>query len=158
VAAHRGDLTAAGEHLARATRLRPALTWVLPHLAVQALLQLAHAGLELDDPAGARAVLSQARQVLQRRPDLGVLPGRVEKLQSELATIRGGTAGASSLTTAELRLLPLLATHLTFREIGQRLYISPHTVKSQAMSIYRKLGAASRGQAIERAQQLGLHP
>jgi LuxR family maltose regulon positive regulatory protein len=156
VAAHRGDLAAAGEHLARATRLRPALTWVLPHLAVQTLLQLAHAGLALDDPAGARAVLSQARQVLQRRPDLGTLSGRVEELQYELATIRGGTAGASSLTTAELRLLPLLATHLTFREIGQRLYISPHTVKSQAMSIYRKLGAASRGQAIDRAQQLGL--
>jgi LuxR family transcriptional regulator, maltose regulon positive regulatory protein len=158
VAAHRGDSAAAGEHLARATRLRPALTSVLPHLAVQTLLQLAHVALALDDPAGARAVLSQARQVLQRRPDLGALPGHVEKLRAELAAIRGGTAGASSLTTAELRLLPLLATHLTFREIGQRLYISPHTVKSQAMSVYRKLGAASRGQAIERARQLGLHP
>jgi LuxR family transcriptional regulator, maltose regulon positive regulatory protein len=157
VAAHRGDSTAAEEHLARATRLRPALTWALPHLAVQTLLQLAHVALALDEPAGARAVLSQARQVLQHRPDLGALPGLVEELQSKLATIRGGTAGAASLTTAELRLLPLLATHLTFREIGQRLYISPHTVKSQAMSIYRKLGAASRGQAIERAQFLGLH-
>jgi len=66
--------------------------------------------------------------------------------------------GASSLTAAELRLLPLLATHLTFREIGERLHASSHTVKTQAMSIYRKLGASSRSQAMQRAQQLGLLP
>ena len=64
--------------------------------------------------------------------------------------------GGLSLTTAELRLLPLLATHLTFREIGERLYLSQHTVKTQAMSIYRKLGVSSRSQAVQRAQQLGL--
>ena len=64
--------------------------------------------------------------------------------------------GIASLTTAELRLLPLLSTHLRFAEIGERLYISPRTVKTQAVSIYRKLGAASRSQAVQRAQQLGL--
>jgi LuxR family maltose regulon positive regulatory protein len=42
-----------------------------------------------------------------------------------------------SLTGAELRLLPYLATHLTFVEIGQRLYLSQHTVKTEATSIYR---------------------
>jgi LuxR family maltose regulon positive regulatory protein len=64
--------------------------------------------------------------------------------------------GASSLTTAELRLPPLLATHLTFREIGQRLYLSHNTVKTQAISIYSKLGAGSRGQAVQRMQEIGL--
>jgi LuxR family maltose regulon positive regulatory protein len=66
--------------------------------------------------------------------------------------------GASSLTAAELRLLPLLATHLTFREIGQRLHLSPHTVKTHALSIYRKLGVSSRSQAIQHTQRLGLLP
>jgi LuxR family maltose regulon positive regulatory protein len=42
--------------------------------------------------------------------------------------------------------------------MGKQLYVSQHTVKSQAMSIYRKLGASSRSQAIQRAQQLGLLP
>jgi LuxR family maltose regulon positive regulatory protein len=65
-------------------------------------------------------------------------------------------SGVSSLTTAELRLLPLLFTHLTFAEISERLYVSPHAVKTQAISVYRKLGASSRGQAVQRAQQLGL--
>jgi LuxR family transcriptional regulator, maltose regulon positive regulatory protein len=64
--------------------------------------------------------------------------------------------GASSLTTAELRLLPLLPTHLTFAAIGERLYVSKHTVKTQAISIYRKLGASSRSEAVRHAQQLGL--
>jgi LuxR family maltose regulon positive regulatory protein len=101
-------------------------------------------------------VLGQAREILRRRPDLGILPAQVNELRSKLDLGRGGTVGVSSLTTAELRLLPLLPTHLTFREIGQRLYVSQHTVKTQAMSIYRKLGASSRSQAVQRLQQLGL--
>jgi LuxR family maltose regulon positive regulatory protein len=64
--------------------------------------------------------------------------------------------GPSSLTSAELRLLPLLSTHLGYREIGERLHRSRHTVKSQAMSIYRKLGVSSRGEAMLRLQELGL--
>jgi len=61
-----------------------------------------------------------------------------------------------SLTDAELRLLPLLATHLTFREIGARLFISRNTVKTEAISIYRKLDASSRSEAINRAIELEL--
>jgi Bacterial regulatory proteins, luxR family len=52
--------------------------------------------------------------------------------------------------------LPLLATHLSFREMGQRLYVSQHTVKTQALSIYRKLGVSSRSQAVQRVQEIGL--
>ena len=60
------------------------------------------------------------------------------------------------LIAAELRLLPLLATHLSFPEIATELFLSRHTVKSQATSIYRKLGATSRNQAVTRARELGL--
>jgi LuxR family transcriptional regulator, maltose regulon positive regulatory protein len=63
---------------------------------------------------------------------------------------------ASTLTAAELRLLPLLTTHLSFREIAERLFVSRNTVKSQAISVYRKLDASSRSEAIERAVELGL--
>jgi len=41
-------------------------------------------------------------------------------------------------------------------EIADQLFLSPHTVKSQAMSIYRKLAASSRSQAVAYARQLGL--
>ena len=156
VAVHQGEVRQAHGQLARATRLRPLLTYALPYFAVQTLVELGRVCLALDDTAGARVVLRHAREVLRRRPNLGILPGQADELWSKLVISRGGTAGVSSLTRAELRLLPLLSTHLNFAEIGERLYLSPHTIKTQAMSVYRKLGASSRSQAVQRAQQLGL--
>ena len=88
--------------------------------------------------------------------DLGTLRDQADQLRTQLDRLRGDLIGMTSLTTAELRLFPLLATHLTFREMGQQLYVSQHTVKSQALSIYRKLGVSTRSQAVQRAQQLGL--
>jgi LuxR family maltose regulon positive regulatory protein len=155
-ALHRGDVARAREHLARAARLRPLLTYAFPHFAVLTLLELARGYLTLNDPAGTRTVLRQARDILQLRPDLGILPRRTEELRERLDAVHGGTVGPSSLTIAELRLLPLLSTHLSFKEIGERLQISRHTVKSQAIAVYRKLGVSSRGEAITRVHELGL--
>jgi len=60
------------------------------------------------------------------------------------------------MTTAELRLLPVLTTHLSFPEIAAELFLSPHTIRSQMKSIYRKLGVDSRNQAVTRAREAGL--
>jgi LuxR family maltose regulon positive regulatory protein len=59
-------------------------------------------------------------------------------------------------TAAELRLLPILPTHLSFQEIADGLFVSRNTVKTQALSIYGKLQASSRAEAVERAVELGL--
>jgi DNA-binding CsgD family transcriptional regulator len=64
--------------------------------------------------------------------------------------------GASALTAAELRVLPMLATHLSFPEIAAELFLSPHTIKSQAVSLYRKLGASSQSQGVVRAREPGM--
>jgi LuxR family transcriptional regulator, maltose regulon positive regulatory protein len=156
VALRRGDGPGAREHLARAARLRPLLTYGLSFFAVQTLLELGRAYLALDDVAGVRAALRQAQDVLRQRPDLGDLPAQLRELQQAVEQTGGVVGGVSSLSTAELRLLPLLSTHLTFREIAERLYLSQNTVKTQAISIYRKLGVASRSGAVERTQELGL--
>jgi LuxR family transcriptional regulator, maltose regulon positive regulatory protein len=155
-AVHRGDVARAREYVTRAARLRPLLTYALPVVSVQALLELGRAYIALTDPDGTRAVLRQAHDVLQQRPDLGVLPKEAGELRAKVDTMRGVTLGASSLTTAELRLLPLLATHLSYPQIGERLHLSRHTVKSHAMSVFRKLGVSSRSQAIERAHRFGV--
>ena len=155
-ALHRGDAPRAQDHLARADRLRPRLTSALPYRAVQTLLELARAHVALTDVAGAKTLLVEARIILHRRPHLGTLPAQAAQVQSKLDTLLETTTTAVTLTRAELRLLPLLSTHLTFREIGERLHISQHTVKSQALSIYRKLGVSSRSQAIQCIQQTGL--
>jgi LuxR family maltose regulon positive regulatory protein len=50
----------------------------------------------------------------------------------------------------------MLSTHLMFEEIAERLYVSRHTVKAQVVSIYGKLGVSSRGEAVDRAIEIGL--
>ena len=117
---------------------------------------MARAYLALEDGAGARAVLRQAGEIIHQRPRLGVLPGQVDGLRTAADGLGQGTFGGSSLTAAELRLLPLLSTHLSLLEIGERLYLSRNTVKTQAISIYRKLGVSSRSEAMQRVRELGL--
>ena len=63
---------------------------------------------------------------------------------------------AEALDAVELRLLPMLATHLSFPQIAEQMSLSRHTVKAEVTSIYRKLGASSRDQAVMRARDLGL--
>ena len=101
--------------------------------------------------------MGEINEVLKRRPDLGTLVGEAAALRARLASERGSSVpGASALTAAELRLLPLLATHLSVPEIAAALFLSPHTIKSQIKSIHRKLDASTRNQAVTRARQLGL--
>jgi LuxR family transcriptional regulator, maltose regulon positive regulatory protein len=156
VAIHRGEVPRALDHLARAQRLRPRMTHAIPFYAVQTRLELVRAYLALTDVAAARTVLREVDDLLRRQPDLGILDGEADELHARLDTMRADVIGASSLTAAELRLLPLLATHRSFREIGERLHLSPHTVKTEAIAIYRKLGVSSRSQAIQRAEELGV--
>jgi LuxR family maltose regulon positive regulatory protein len=62
----------------------------------------------------------------------------------------------ASLTARELAVLRLLPTRLSTREIGRELHVSVNTVRSQVRSVYRKLGATSRAEAVTQARQLGL--
>jgi len=156
LAIHRGDVRRAREDLARAERVCPQLTWALPHLAVQVRLELARTYLSLTDAAAARGLLWEVDDLLARRPRLGLLGDQAAELHAQLDTMRMDALGASSLTAAEVRLLRLLGTHYSFREIGGLLHLSQHTVKSQAMSIYRKFGVSSRSGAIRHAHELGL--
>ncbi|HSJ43167.1 MAG TPA: LuxR C-terminal-related transcriptional regulator, partial [Euzebyales bacterium] len=155
-AIHAGDVARAMALVRKAQRLRPSLTYALPHIAAQGRLQLIHLMLALADAPGARTVLREVDDILHVRPDMGTLQAQTEELRAHIGRMPSGTIGASSLTTAELRLLPLLQTHLTFRGIGERLFVSPHTVKTQAISIYRKLGVSSRADAVREAADLGL--
>ncbi|MFY9653598.1 LuxR C-terminal-related transcriptional regulator [Trebonia sp.] len=154
--AYQGDVGQARFYLGRASRLRPLLTYALPVVSVQALLEMTRSYITLADPEGAAAVLAQVHDILQQRPDLGVLPELAGQLQASLATANARAVSASSLTAAELRLLPLLATHLSYQEIGERLFVSKNTVKTQAYSAYRKLRVSSRSEAVVRTRELGL--
>jgi DNA-binding NarL/FixJ family response regulator len=65
-------------------------------------------------------------------------------------------AGTSPFTPADLQVLQLLPQPLSHAEIAARLGSSPGAVRTRAVSIYRVLGAVSRGDAVRRARELGL--
>ena len=156
-AMHRGDVPAARQELVSAQRLRHLLTYALPHFAVQARIELARVHFALADLPGARTLMREVDELLRRRPGLGNLAGEAPALRAQLAKERDSNGpGASALTGAELRLLPMLSTHLSFPEIAGELFLSRNTIKSEAISIYRKLGASSRSQAVARSRELGL--
>ena len=67
-----------------------------------------------------------------------------------------GDTAAEELTAKEQEVLRLLATRLSRREIGQRLYVSLNTVKTHQRALYRKLGVENRAAAVARARELGL--
>ncbi len=152
---HRNETEAGRATLFNAMRLRTSVTWVNPWGAAWLRLEMADAHLALGDPEAARILLQETEGVLYRRPKLGRLGAHVDALRqtlSEWPTDLRGTA----LSTAELRLLPYLQTHLSLKEIGERLYVSRNTVSTQTNSIYRKLAVSGRSEAVDRARELGL--
>ena len=156
IAARRGALHQATADAVRAQRLRANVGHAVPWLAIRARLDLAWALLALADPTAADTVLGEAEEVVGRDPAMGVLVEEIEELRGHLERSIEGPAGASMLTLAELRLLPILATHRSLPEIAAQLNRSSNTIKTQAKSIYRKLEATSRSEAVDRARALGL--
>jgi two-component system response regulator DesR len=63
---------------------------------------------------------------------------------------------APTLTDREREILDLIAGGATNREIAGELFLSPHTIKEHTSTLYRKLGARNRAEAVQRAQRLGL--
>ena len=109
------------------------------------------------DQATAHHLLREIDEILLRRPALGTLLDEVTKYRTILTqTAQVSLAGPRPLSPAKLRLLPYLQTHLTFREIGNRLFVSRNTVSSEVGSIYRKLGVSSRSDAVQHATTVGL--
>jgi LuxR family maltose regulon positive regulatory protein len=152
-----GDQEQARVELSAAQHLRPILTWGFPTIAVQTRLELARVHVGLSDVPGARTLLAEVDEILAHRPDLGTLTTQAVELRTHIGSVRSGRSpGPTTLTAAELRLLTFLPTHLSFREIGARLFISPNTVKTQAISIYRKLGVSARSDAVQAARDLSL--
>ena len=157
LAVHRGDLKEAYRQLTAAMRARPTCTFVLPWLAVRARLQLAKVYWATGDQSAARHLLREIDDILLNRPALGALVEEVSEFRRIVtSSTQMGATGGSPLSPAELRLLPYLQTHLTFGEIGERLFISRNTVSTEVASIYRKLNVSSRNDAVQHATAIGL--
>ena len=132
-----------------------------PIVLVTGLVYLADAELASGDRAAAREALARAREVCDDEGVGGFARRRLEHTEARMG--RGSARAAVSagalmeeLTDRELSILRTLQGDMTQREIGAALFLSVNTVKAYNKSLYRKLGVASRKDAVSVARQLGL--
>jgi LuxR family transcriptional regulator, maltose regulon positive regulatory protein len=155
--AHRGRVEEAQRDLRDARDLRAQLTDFAAWYEVELSVVMARAAIRLSDVGGARDLLADASRGMRRLEGAVALETWLAEAWAQLDSVLGpASVPPSSLTTAELRTLRYLPTHLSFREIGARVYVSGNTVKTQANSVYRKLDVTCRSDAVTRARQLGL--
>jgi ATP/maltotriose-dependent transcriptional regulator MalT len=127
----------------------------------EALLALAEVRQARGDGAGGQAAAEEARRLIAGFADPGMLTARLERAGRAPRPAGGRRTApgpAGELTERELVVLRLLATTLSQREIAQALYVSVNTVRTHIQGVYRKLGAASRGEAVAAARDHGLLP
>ncbi|MDT5352963.1 MAG: hypothetical protein QOJ56_1495 [Mycobacterium sp.] len=114
----------------------------------------------LGDHQTAEASLREVGTLVRGRADAGVAPtllASAERNAGVAVTSRHeGCAVGEEFTAKELEVLRLLATRLSRREIGERLYVSLNTVKTHQRAVYRKLAVGDRRAAVSRARELGL--
>jgi LuxR family maltose regulon positive regulatory protein len=155
--AHAGRVDDAHEAVAETRRLLDAVQGWPPWFGAEVHVALAHADLRLSDAAAARERLRTAGRLLRQCPDTVAVRAAMDDAWARADGFAAATtAGLSPLTTAELRVMRMLPSHLSLGEIAQRLHVSPNTVKTQAHAVYRKLDARSRSEAVTRARTVGL--
>jgi len=125
---------------------------------VNAYLLRAAAQAALGMPQEALASVDNAERFVHRLFDPGALPQRVARLRTELTnTARHETEYGEQLSDRELVVLRLASEGLNQRQIADQLFISYNTVKSHLRTTYRKLGVASRDEAIAKLGELVDH-
>jgi LuxR family maltose regulon positive regulatory protein len=80
----------------------------------------------------------------------------VERLSAEMPAEQSNAEFVSPLSTRERIVLDHIIAGHSARQISAQLRVSPNTIKTQVRSVYRKLGASNRHEAIERARSFGL--
>jgi LuxR family maltose regulon positive regulatory protein len=153
--AQHGRLAEAEERLGRALDLFGIESMIVER--AHTLLLLAAVRHRRGDLPGAQAPVQQARELIEQSTDPGMLPALLERNRQALGPApRRRVEVTAPLTEREIAVLRLLSTRLSNREISRELYVSVNTVRTHVQGIYRKLGVATRSEAVTRARQLAL--
>jgi DNA-binding NarL/FixJ family response regulator len=159
----------ADEALERARRYEPHVALVDLFLGERSGAELCEA-LRRESPLTRVLLISGAGWISPQAAKAAGASGFVSKDWSadEVATAvrmvgRGQTVFApraeqpsTPLSEREREVLSLIASGATNREIAERLFLSPHTVKEHTSSLYKKLKVRNRAEAVQRAERLGL--
>jgi LuxR family maltose regulon positive regulatory protein len=157
-AARQGALAEAERQLDQALQVLGNDSYTVQY--AQAVAELAGVRHARGDSDGARAALDEARRLITTFTDPGMLPALLDRTERVLGRpgSRRRPSATEALTDRELVVLRLLATTLSQPEIAQELYVSVNTVRTHIQGIYRKLGVASRKEAIAAAREQELLP
>lgn len=150
----RGQLEEARRHLDHALAMESHRPGSIGRAA--ALTFDAHLALAEGDRQRAHDSARRARAILARYPDPGILEKHLVRAEALLARRAGDPLEGSEPTAAERRVLSLLPSEMTLREIADALYLSRNTVKSHVHRLYRRLGVRSRDGAVAAARERGL--
>jgi LuxR family maltose regulon positive regulatory protein len=157
-AARRGGLAEAEQLLDQALQVLANDSYSVQY--AQAMAELAGVRHARGDTDGAHAAIEEARRLITAFADPGMLGSLLDRTERALGrpNSRRRPAATEALTDRELVVLRLLATSLSQPEIARELYVSVNTVRTHIQGIYRKLGVASRGEAIATAREHRLLP
>jgi ATP/maltotriose-dependent transcriptional regulator MalT len=157
VLAAEGSLASAEHELASAERFFSDEVATLHHTWL--LILLVRVRLRRGRLGEAAATLRTVREALGELSDSGAAPALADEVERELEQAKGRASSGEVLeppSEAETAVLRLLASDLSTREIGERLFLSPNTIRSHTRALYHKLRVHSRTDAIARATALGL--
>jgi LuxR family maltose regulon positive regulatory protein len=142
--------------LAKARTMTVSTEGIVPWFAVWGRLVQARAAVALGDRPLARQLLSDAKAHMTADLHSEVLVALLDDVEEKLQLLIVEGISAGCLTEAELRILRFLPSHLNYPQIGERLFVSPNTVKTHALSVYRKFNVSTRAEAVDRGRALGL--
>jgi LuxR family maltose regulon positive regulatory protein len=154
--AAQGHLTAALETLEVGLRLRRQLPGLSPWPLVHHLIAMASLIARIGDPDDRTGLLLAEVDALTPWTDasMAATRARIDAARTLLsATTRDGPVVGEPLTSREREILQRLRGSQTLREIAADLHVSYNTVKTITSSVYRKLGAHCRSQAVTITQQ-----
>ena len=138
---------------------RALVSWGVPGTLHRAhvLIELTSTYSAVGETAKARAAAREAGRIIDACPNAGSLPARLEVVDGRIRARRERAIPVGDRPSkAEMRVLRLLATPLSTREIGDQLFLSINTVKSHVKALHQKFGTSTREATVARARELGL--
>jgi LuxR family transcriptional regulator, maltose regulon positive regulatory protein len=145
-----GDLEKAMATLEHGLNLRRKVSGLSPWPTIHHLLVMGRVAIMANDLPLARRLLDEVSPLMrQYQQGMGPMNARLEEVQKRLRESLAPGPRTEALTAREIEVLRRLTSPLSLSEIASELYLSPNTVKTHTTTLYRKLGARSRSEAVK---------
>jgi LuxR family transcriptional regulator, maltose regulon positive regulatory protein len=130
--------------------LRRKVPGLSPWPTIHHLLAMGRLAIMASDLPLARRLLDEVSLLMrQYQQGMGPMIARLEEIQKRLRESLSPGPHNEPLTAREIEVLRRLTSSRSLSEIASELYLSPNTIKTHTTTLYRKLGARSRSEAVK---------